>query len=84
MKQSAMGAMLRLVAMPGFGELPPAEQDRRFEEVVRVELDRLSALAARFEARARRLLRESPWLSPEERMARWAEILPPLVNPSLQ
>ena len=79
-----MGAMLRLAATPGFGELPPAEQDRLFEEVVRAELDRLSALAARFEVRARRLLRESPRLSYAERAARWAEILPPRVDPSLQ
>ena len=75
--------MLKLAATPGFEKLPPAEQDRRFEELARSERDRLSALAARFGARARQLLRESPRLSPEERMARWAEILPPLVNPSL-
>jgi hypothetical protein len=76
--------MLRLAATPGFGELPPAEQDRRFDELARVERSRLSDLAARFESRARQLLRESPRLSPEERMARWANILPPRVDPSLQ
>jgi hypothetical protein len=79
-----MKAMLELAASPGFEKLPPAEQDRRFEELARTEHARLSDLAARFEARARQLLRESPRLSPEESMARWAEILPPLVNPSFQ
>ena len=84
MKRSPMTAMLELAATPGFEKLTPAEQDRRFEELARTEQARLSDLAARFESRARQLLRESPRLSPEERMARWANILPPRVDPSLQ
>jgi hypothetical protein len=67
-----MSRMIKLASETGFETLPPIEQDRLFD------------LVARFEPRAMKLLRESPRLSLEERVARWAEILPPSVNPSLQ
>ena len=72
MNCNAMARMIKLASEPGFEKLPPAEQDRLFD------------LAARFESRAMQLLRESPRLSIAERATRWAEILPPRVNPSLQ
>ncbi|NNN05733.1 MAG: hypothetical protein HKL90_07515 [Elusimicrobia bacterium] len=64
--------MIKLASETGFETLPLIKQDRLFD------------LVARFEPRAMQLLRESPRLSLEERVARWAEILPPRVNPSLQ
>ena len=64
--------MIKLASEPGFGNLPPGEQDRLFE------------LAACFESRAMQLLRESPLLSQRERAARWAKLMPPRVNPSFQ
>jgi len=72
MNRNLMSGMIKLASEPGFEALPPIEQDRLFD------------LVARFEPRAMQLLRESPRLSLEERAARWAEILPPRVNPSLQ
>jgi len=72
MNRNSMLRMIKLASETGFETLPPIEQDRLFD------------LVARFEARAMQLLRESPWLSLEERAVRWAEIMPPRGNPSLQ
>jgi hypothetical protein len=72
MDRNVMTRWIQLASEPGFENLTPGEQDRLFN------------LAARFESRAMQLLRESPRLSLEERAARWAEILPPRGNPSLQ
>jgi hypothetical protein len=67
-----MTRWIQLASEPGFEKLTPAEQDRLFDQ------------AAGFESRAMRLLRESPRLSQGDRAARWAEIMPPRVDPSLQ
>ena len=72
MNRNLMSRMIKLASEPGFETLPPIEQDRLFD------------LVARFEPRAMQLLSESPRLCLEERAARWAEIMPPRVNPSLQ
>ena len=72
MDRNTIVRMIKLASEPGFGNLPPWEQDRLFE------------LAAQFESRAMQLLREFPRLSQADRAARWAEIMPPRVNPSLQ